>query len=619
MSIYNTFSYYLSGSHSKVNYKTFYNYAKNNDANAIIGALFSLINNEIEYMSPEKNIDRLVELMNYLNLLIIIKDSIDKNGLLVRLKELQQKMIIIEQKFKYKQIIIRKFNRIRRKIKEITKILNKKQKNQGDFINCLAFDVKDLDCMKLVFFMNSSIVNMKDSNGISLFRAVLKEYLASIKNNNGKDICYYKNLIRIMVYSDQFKLTEAEKSECQKVLKSFLNKSRKFLDENTINALNNLKMLIEAEKDKNITNYINSFNFNFGFNPRIIEAAKLAKMPKEGKITDRKIVNGYTISIDPEDTRLVDDCLTCRRLENGNYELIVSVASVLSYFPYEEEIVQEAIKRSQTIWLSAPFLVENNIISKRNPIFPDEFAMQKGSLTEGRRNFARSYIFEIDPNGNIVSEEFVRSIVTNNKKLSFKEANEILERGTNNKELEETLRNLQGLAKIIEAKYNQSDCCEDANCSSRNCSGSKVNDWDSRSIVYQMTIFTGKRVGEWFAKNGYPCIYRVSNKDDDSNDNENEIHNNHDENKSARYSFGGKHDGLGIEHFVQCTSPLRRSSDILAEYCLMTCYDKMPSPEEIIKLQTELSEKIELINCRQEFINDFYKRLRKVRRPYEIL
>ena len=419
MSIYNTFSDYLSGSRSKVTYKTFYNYAKNNDANVIIGALFSLINNEIETMSPKKNLDRLVELMNYLNLLIIIKDSIDKNELLVRLNELQNKMIIIEKKYKYQQIIKRKFNRIRRKIKEITKILNKKQENQGDFINCLAFDVKDLDCMKLVFFMNSSIVNMKDTNGISLFRAVLKEYLASIENNNGEDIYYYKNLISIMVYSDQFKLTRAEKRECQKVLKSFLNKNRKFLDENTINALNNLKMLIEAEKNKNITKYINSFDFNFGFNPGIVEAAKLAKMPKKGKITDRKIVNGYTISIDPEDTRLVDDCLTCRRLENGNYELIVSVASVLSYFPYEEEIVQEAIKRNQTICLRAPFLVENNIISKRNPIFPDEFAMQKGSLAEGRRNFARSYIFEIDPNGNIVSEKFVRSIVTNRDAKEF--------------------------------------------------------------------------------------------------------------------------------------------------------------------------------------------------------
>ena len=168
---------------------------------------------------------------------------------------------------------------------------------------------------------------------------------------------------------------------------------------------------------------------------------------------------------------------------------------------------------------------------------------------------------------------------------------------------------MQGLAKIIEAKYNQSDCCEYSNCSSRNYSGLKVNDCDSKSIVYQMTIFTGIRVGEWFAKNGYPCIYRVSNKDDDSND---------DENKRARYSIGGKHDDLGIEHFVQCTSPLRRSSDILAEYCLVTCYDKMPSPEEIIKLQTELSEKIELINCREESINGFYKRLRKAKKSYKI-
>ena len=133
-----------------------------------------------------------------------------------------------------------------------------------------------------------------------------------------------------------------------------------------------------------------------------------------------------------------------------------------------------------------------------------------------------------------------------------------------------------------------------------------------------MSIFTGIRVGEWFAKNGYPCIYRVSNKDDDPNDDENETHNNHDENKRARYSIGGKHDDLGIEHFVQCTSPLRRSSDILAEYCLMTCYDKMPSPEEIIKLQTELSEKIELINCSEESINGFYKRLRKAKKSYKI-
>ena len=135
---------------------------------------------------------------------------------------------------------------------------------------------------------------------------------------------------------------------------------------------------------------------------------------------------------------------------------------------------------------------------------------------------------------------------------------------------------------------------------------------------------TGVRVGEWFARNNYPCIYKVFYEDKelkaklqnmisdlssmDGGDKFKELYQLvSDDYPYAWYDVKGRHDGLGVNHFVHCTSELRRAADIVLEHCLEVCYDKKPTKEELEELAEEVASKVVEINAKQSNIDNFIK------------
>ena len=333
------------------------------------------------------------------------------------------------------------------------------------------------------------------------------------------------------------------------------------------------------------------------------------------------------MSIDCEDTQEIDDALSCRKLPNGNYLLGVHNVSVLSYFPYESDIVQEAIQRNQSIHLPHKFQGEDGTISRTIPIFPYEFSTDMGALREGKARLTRSYIFEITPSGEVVHEEFVKSITRNNKQLTYEEANQILVKGTDSHQLQKTLENLAAVATILEKKYKGTELYEKVKESREDVTGLVVKKKGSENIVYQAMLLTGNRVAEFFARNNLPLLYRVHEVDRDNKalqEAMDKINKAYGE-KSLKnlismfqdvyprgwYAIEGRHEGLDIDHYCHCTSALRRAADIVVEHALEVCYDKKPSAEEIEELRKEIISKAVEINARHTPIEYFAKEYKK--------
>lgn len=642
MNVERTLEKYLQSKGPKIKYSTFCDLVKDNDSNDTVNALFKLINNEIDNMQDGKTLDRVVEVMTYLEVLITNKDNVNRNIIIRKLNALNHKLDIVEYEWKNRFININaiksELNKVRRKIDEVLELADSKDTKQYDFIDYLANEAKDIRYIEYAFHKMPSLATVKDKDSIPLFRNIIKKYLLCLEDNIEEDILYYDNLISLIMSSKSFKLNPNEKKACLELIYKFLDKSnskkKKKKNDRTYTAVEALVNKIKGEeKRKNTLDILSDkYHVNIFFEDEVLKAAKLAKVPKEGVITDREVIEGYTISIDKGNAKQLDDCLTCRKLPNGHYELIVSIASVLSYFPYYSEIVQEAINRNHSIYLPVPFQHKDDDFSRTITIFPYDFAAKIGSLKEENRRFARSYIFEIDEEGNVVSERFVKSVVTNNKRLSFEEADHILEKGSDNKELEETLRNLQNIAAIIGNKYKGSDLYSKVKEYSDDPSGLRVNTIGSENIVYQSTLLTGIRVGEWFAKNDYPCIYKVFYEDEDTKKKLQDMIDNliatygGEQYKNlyqlivgiypkSWYDTEGRHDGLGADHFVHCTSELRRAADIIVEHCLEVCYDKIPTEQELQELREEIVTKVVEINAQQNniewFLRDYKKTFRK--------
>ena len=633
---------YLQNKGPKIKYKEFCTLIKEENANAVANALFNLINREIDDMHDGKTLDRVVETMTYFEVLVTNKNEVNRNIINRKLVSLSRKLDIVETEWKNRftnmNAIRSELNKVRRKIKEVMGVVAQKDVKQYDFMEYLITEAKDIRYIEYAVHKMPTLATVKDKENVPLFRNIVKRYLSCMEENNEEEILYYDNLISLMMSSKNFKLSENEKRDCLNLIYDFLNrkkdKKKRRKNDRMLQAIDSLVERIKGERKSksNLDLLSEKYHVKVYFNDDDIETAKLAKVDMSGEMTDREVIDVYSISIDKGNAKQLDDLVGCRRLPNGNFELVVSIASVLSYFPYESDIVQNAIKRNQSIYLPTPFQRKDDDFSRTISIFPFEFAAENGSLNENKKRFARSYIFEIDPEGNVVSERFPKTIVTNNKRITFSEADHILEHGSSDKQLEETLQNLQQVATIIGKKYVGSEMYSKVKEYSDDPSGLRVNTIGSENIIYQTTLLTGVRVGEWFARNGYPCIYKVFYEDEDTKaklqsmvDNLTSTYGG-DQYKNlyqlilgvypkSWYDVEGRHDGLGADHFVHCTSELRRAADIIVEHCLEVCYDKTPTPEEIEALKEEIASKVVEINAQQKniewFLRDYKKLFRR--------
>lgn len=628
---------YLKGAGPRVKEKDFLEYSAG-QGNAIFNVLFKLANEELDTMTDQKTLDRLVEVLKLGEIILNTQEDINRKIIDRKLKHLEEKLdrILSEGKKKFENLrkIQSELNKVRRELEVLTEQNEKKDSKQYDFMNFLIEEEKNIAYLEYALKKMPSLANVRNKDEVPIFRTLVNSYLTSILEERVEDELYYENLMTLLLSQNSFQLPEKEKRKVLEDIYAFMNKitmdkrSAKKYKEHT----KNLADLVEKIKGRDISSkeveeIAKKYDIHIHFSDALLDSLRLVKEKREGEMTTREKVEDYCVTMDGEDAVEIDDALSCRKLENGNYLLGVHIASVLGYFPYESEIVQEAIKRNQSIYLPYVYQTTKGDFHRMIPIFPYDFSAEEGSLKEGENRLTRSYYFEITKDGTIASERFPKTITKCNKKLTYEEANAHLE-SEEQTPLTETLRNLQEVSFILEKKYQASDLYEKVKEASDDLSELRVKKVGAENIVYQCMLLTGTEVANFFHQNSYPCLYRVHEVNEE---NEKKLQTMIDGLTSTYggnqfrelyqllsgiypkgwYAKEGRHVGLDLEHYCHCTSVLRRAADIIVEHALEVCYDREPSLEDLQKLEAEISLKEKEINFRKTPIEYFVKEYKR--------
>lgn len=635
---------YIKGIGPKMKYEHFLAITKSHDGNKAADVLFSLINEQIDTMTDTKLLDRTVEVMKYIGLLLVNSETIDRKLVSRKLYKLGEKLSRIEREGKKKynmKHLQSEFKKVRRQINELDTMLEDKEPKRYELMKFLINETRNIDYIDCTVKNMPNIVNVQDKDKVSLFRNLINKYLENVEEYNEENIQYYNNMISYIMNQKNFSLSEKERRQCLLDINKYLNKltyKKKAAKANAKKVVwvDRLVDLIKElnEQKKDITEIANKYNVQVYFDDEILEQAKLCKEPKEGQMKDREILDDFIITIDGADAIEIDDALSCKKLPNGNYLLGVHIASVLGYFEYTSNIVQEALTRTRAIYLPAKYQTKDNDFQRAIPIFPYSFSAEAGSLIENSPKLARTFYFEIDPQGNLVNERFIKSVIRNNKKMTYEDVNEIIQNGTQDEQLQETITNLNIVANLLDTKTHVSELYKNIKENTEDYSELRVKKMGSENIVYQAMLLTGTRVATFFNDHNYPCLYRVHKIDQENSGKLQAIIDNITENYGGKefknlykllegiypkgfYATEGKHDGLGKEHYCHCTSGLRRAADIVVEHALEVCYDKTPTEEELALLEQEVEKRAKEITKKQapiEWFVDDYRRVYKKRR-----
>ncbi len=126
-----------------------------------------------------------------------------------------------------------------------------------------------------------------------------------------------------------------------------------------------------------------------------------------------------TFTIDPKDAKDFDDALSVRKLQGGMVEVGIHIADATFFCAPGTAIDAEAVKRGTSV-----YLVDATI-----PMLPHELSGNVCSLKEDEDRLAFSAVFTLDKQARVVERRFEKSVIRSNKRFTYEEAQEILNKG----------------------------------------------------------------------------------------------------------------------------------------------------------------------------------------------
>lgn len=149
-----------------------------------------------------------------------------------------------------------------------------------------------------------------------------------------------------------------------------------------------------------------------------IFAAAVADTQKEGGArTDMRTVTTFTI--DPKDAKDFDDALSFRRIDNGTVEVGIHIADVSHYVAEGDAIDQEARERGTSVYL----------VDRVIPMLPEVLSNDLCSLRPNQDRLAFSAVFTLSADGDVKEEWYGQTIIHSDRRFTYQEAQDILERG----------------------------------------------------------------------------------------------------------------------------------------------------------------------------------------------
>ena len=316
----------------------------------------------------------------------------------------------------------------------------------------------------------------------------------------------------------------------------------------------------------------------------------------------KDLTNLKTYIIDSENPHEVDDAISLE-IKKGNAKYLwIHISNPCKFIIHDSIIDLDARKKNSSLYLTDQY----------EPMLPTEL-LYKANLAQNKISETISASIEFNEDGSISNFEIIEAIIKPKYQLTYEDANEILELEPKEEiELVE-IKNL--LEKSISFRTKNGAINFDSpNCkiklNNNEITLTKFEKTISQVIVAEAMILMGYVTSLYLYKNNLAAAYRIQK----INCNPKEILNKY-KDSEIKYILlkqymgrsyitikPGIHESLGLELYVQCTSPLRRYLDLIIQ---RQVYNKINNYETIST--NSLSRIIDYSKSRQSENNNIIK------------
>ncbi|MGM8365886.1 ribonuclease R [Virgibacillus sp. W0181] len=147
------------------------------------------------------------------------------------------------------------------------------------------------------------------------------------------------------------------------------------------------------------------------------QAAKVPETIKDEELKGRRDLREEVIvTIDGADAKDLDDAVTVKQLDNGNYKLGVYIADVSYYMQADSPMDKEAFERGTSVYL----------VDRVIPMIPHRLSNGICSLNPQVDRLTLGCEMEINASGEIVGHSIFESVIRTTERMTYTDVNKIL-------------------------------------------------------------------------------------------------------------------------------------------------------------------------------------------------
>ncbi len=323
------------------------------------------------------------------------------------------------------------------------------------------------------------------------------------------------------------------------------------------------------------------------FPPEVLAAADtLAPFAPADDRTDFTHLPAF--HIDDASTREIDDAFTVEPLPEGGWRIGIHLADVPYFVTSGDVLDQEAQRRGLTRYLPTGAI----------PMFPERLSHDLASLCPDTVRPTLSVVVTVDAQERIQDIQLIRGQIRVAHGLTYETADAILA-GEVSHELAAALQVLARLSQqLTETRLAQGALLIRRPELKVQVSGDTITlkvidpDTPARRMVSEWMILANAEAARWAAENELPMIYRVQDPPDDPELQGKKL--DYDPVLLATRLRGLRrtrlsthpqpHAGLGLEAYVQITSPIRRYADLALQRQIVAALSDAPLPYDTTRL-----------------------------------
>ncbi len=267
-----------------------------------------------------------------------------------------------------------------------------------------------------------------------------------------------------------------------------------------------------GEHETEIHSILDEYNLPYEFPEEVEMAAqKLPQNISPQEINKRRDMRDrVTFTIDPVDAKDFDDALSVKDLGNGRFEIGVHIADVSHYVKPNDVLDREAYERATSVYL----------VDRLIPMLPEVISNQLCSLRPNEDKLTFSAVFEMDRSGRVYKKWFGRTVIHSDKRFTYEEAQEILDKGKGL--FHEQLQLLNEIAKNLRRQRFKKGAISFERSEVRFRLDEEKNPveiyvkipMDTNKLIEEFMLLANKKVAEFIGleKKGKVFVYRVHDK-----------------------------------------------------------------------------------------------------------